>query len=184
MSTMDAMIESTLHVLCDAKVESIGITISNKAIDDVMKGITYEDLISFVKDEEGKLIALKSNIVEMNQIASEIAVKIQEMYDALDKIYVYVPIGNFTGNDLFSGMGPSVKIRVMPAGTVMTEFKTDFLSAGINQTRHRVYINVVCHMRVIAPFASDEVVVDNSVTVAETVLIGDVPDYYHGGGGE
>ena len=89
--------------------------------------------------------------------------------------------GNFTGNDFFSGIGPNVKLRVMPAGTVMTEFKTEFISAGINQTRHRVYISVVCHMRVVAPFASDDVVVDNSVTVAETILIGEVPEYYHGG---
>ena len=81
LNWMDQVIESTLHVLCDAKVESIGITISNKAIDDVMKNLTYEDLISFVKNEEGSIIALKSNIVKMNQIASEIAVKIQEMYD-------------------------------------------------------------------------------------------------------
>ena len=175
LNWLDKVIESTLHVLCDAKVESIGITVSNKAIDEVMG-----DLVTFVKGEEGKLIALKSNIVKMNQIASEIAVKIQEMYDSLDRIYVYVPLGNFTGNDLLSGMGPNIKIRVMPAGTVMTEFKTEFLSAGINQTRHRVYINVVCHMRVIAPFASDDVLVDNSVTVAETILIGDVPEYYHG----
>ena len=88
--------------------------------------------------------------------------------------------GSFTGNDFLSGVGPNVKIRVMPAGTVMTEFKTEFLSAGINQTRHRVYIDVVCHMRVVAPLASSDVLVDNSVTVAETILIGDVPDYYHG----
>ena len=92
---MNERIESTLHVLCDAKVESIGITVSNKAIDEVMENITYEDLVTFVKDEEGKLIALKSNIVKMNQIASEIAVKIQEMYDSLDKIYVYVPLRKF-----------------------------------------------------------------------------------------
>ena len=88
--------------------------------------------------------------------------------------------GNFTGNSLFSGIGPNIKIRVMPAGTVTTEFKTEFLSAGINQTRHRVYVSVVCHMRVVAPFASDNVVVDNSVTVAETILIGEVPSYYQG----
>ena len=95
MNWMDQLIEDTLHVLCEAKVESIGITISNKVIDDVMDGVTYEDLVTFVKSEEGKLIALKSNIVKMNQISSEIAVKIQEMYDELDKIYVYVPLRKF-----------------------------------------------------------------------------------------
>ncbi len=89
---LDDAVEDTLHVLCDAKVESIGITISNRAIDEVMNGLTYEDLVTFVKNEEGKIVALKSNIVKMNQIASEIAVKIQEMYDKIDKIYVYVPL--------------------------------------------------------------------------------------------
>lgn len=175
---MTDLVEGTLHSLCEAKVESIGITISNKAIDDVMDGIKYEDLIMFDKDENGKIIALKSNVVEMNNIASEIATKVQNMYDELEDIYVYVPLGNFAGNSFLAGHGPDIKVKVIPAGTVNTDFKTEFISAGINQTRHRVYLGVVCNMRVIAPFATEDIVVDNSVTVAETVLIGEVPEFY------
>ena len=89
------LVEDTLHTLCEAKVESIGITISNKAIDDVMDGIMYEDLIKFDKDGEGKIVALKSDVVEMNNISSEIAAKIQYMYDELEDIYVYVPLRKF-----------------------------------------------------------------------------------------
>lgn len=143
-----------------------------------MDGIKYEDLIMFDKDENGKIIALKSNVVEMNNIASEIATKVQNMYDELEDIYVYVPLGNFTGNSFLAGHGPDIKVKVIPAGTVNTDFKTEFISAGINQTRHRVYLGVVCNMRVIAPFATEDIVVDNSVTVAETVLIGEVPEFY------
>ena len=175
---MTDLVEGTLHSLCEAKVESIGITISNKAIDDVMDGIEYEDLIKFDKDTEGKIIALKSDVVEMNNISSEIATKIQAMYDELEDIYVYVPIGNFTGNSFLAGHGPNVKVKVIPAGTVSTEFRTEFISAGINQTRHRVYLGVECNMRVIAPFATEDIIVENSVTVAETVLIGEVPEFY------
>lgn len=175
---MTDKVESTLLSLCEAKVEGIAITVSNKAIDDVMEDIKYEDLIKFDKDEEGRIIALKSDVVEMNNISSEIATLIQEMYDELEDIYVYVPLGNFTGNNFLAGHGPNIKVKVIPAGTVNTEFKTEFISAGINQTRHRVYLGVECNMRVIAPFATENIVVDNSVTVAETVLIGDVPEYY------
>ena len=175
---MTDVVENTLLLLCEAKVESIAITVSNKAIDDVMEDIEYEDLIKFDKDADGKIIALKSDVVEMNNISSEIATKIQSMYDELEDIYVYVPLGNFTGNNFFAGHGPDIKVRVIPVGTVNTEFKTEFISAGINQTRHRVYLGVVCTMRVVAPFASQNVVVDNSVTVAETVLIGEVPEFY------
>ena len=60
----------------------------------------------------------------------------------------------------------------------MTDFRTEFIAAGINQTRHRVYLGVICTMRIVAPFATEDVVVDNNVTVAETVLIGDVPEFY------
>ena len=89
---MTNLVEGTLHSLCEAKVESIGITVSNKAIDEVMDGIKYEDLIKFDKDANGKIIALKSDVVEMNNISSEIATSIQKIYDELEDIYVYVPI--------------------------------------------------------------------------------------------
>lgn len=92
---MTDLVEGTLHSLCEAKVESIGITVSNKAIDEVMDGIKYEDLIKFDKDAEGKIIALKSDVVEMNNISSEIATKIQKIYDELKDIYVYVPLRKF-----------------------------------------------------------------------------------------
>lgn len=175
---MTDMVEDTLLSLCEAKVEGIAITVSNKAIDDVMEDIEYEDLIKFDKDEGGKIIALKSDVVEMNNISSEIATLIQKMYDELEDIYVYVPLGNFTGNNFLAGHGPNVRVKVIPAGTVNTEFRTEFIAAGINQTRHRVYLGVVCNMRVIAPFATEDIIVENSVTVAETVLIGEVPEFY------
>lgn len=175
---MTNLVEETLHSLCEAKVESIGITLSSKAIDDVMDGIKYEDLIKFDKDANGKIIALKSDVVEMNNIASEIATQIQKMYDELEDIYVYVPLGNFTGNSFLAGHGPDIKVKVIPAGTVNTEFRTEFIDAGINQTRHRVYLGVTCNVRVIAPFATEDMIVENSVTVAETVLIGEVPEVY------
>ena len=92
---MTDLVEGTLHSLCEAKVESIGITVSNKAIDEVMDGIKYEDLIKFDKDANGKIIALKSDVVEMNNISSEIATSIQKIYDELEDIYVYVPLRKF-----------------------------------------------------------------------------------------
>lgn len=88
--------------------------------------------------------------------------------------------GNFTGNQLLSGYGPDIKVKVIPIGIVTTDFKTEFISSGINQTRHRVYLGVICTMYVVAPLVTTEIVINNSVTVAETVLIGDVPEFYGG----
>lgn len=88
-------VEETLVMICRAKVEGIGITISNSVIEEVMRDKHYEDLISFVKDGSGKIVALKSNVIEMNDIASKIAIKVQEMYDELEDIYIYVPLRKF-----------------------------------------------------------------------------------------
>ena len=89
---MTNLVEGTLLSLCEAKVESIAITVSNKAIDDVMEDIVYEDLIKFDKGADGRIVALKADVVEMNNISSEIATLIQNMYDELENIYVYVPL--------------------------------------------------------------------------------------------
>lgn len=88
-------VEETLVMVCRAKVESIGIIISNSAIEEVMRDKHYEDLITFVKDDSGKIVALKSNVIEMNDIAAKIAIKVQEMYDELEDIYIYVPLRKF-----------------------------------------------------------------------------------------
>ena len=97
------------------------------------------------------------------------------------KIYIFTyHYGNFTGNSLLAGCGPNVKVKVIPIGTVTTDFKTEFVSAGINQTRHRVYLTVYCTMYVAAPLVGNEIIVNNGVVVAETVLIGDVPEFYGG----
>lgn len=101
------------------------------------------------------------------------------MNDKLGETYVKIPIGNFTGNSLLAGRGPTIKVKIVPAGTVSIEFKTEFLSTGINQTRHRVYLEVLNKMSIVAPFTSERVEVLNEVNVAETVLIGDVPSTFY-----
>ena len=74
--------------------------------------------------------------------------------------------GNFTGNSLLAGCGPNVKVKVIPIGTVTTDFKTEFVSAGINQTRHRVYLTVYCTMYVAAPLVGNEIIVNNGISRA------------------
>ncbi len=92
---MNYRVEETLISLCEAKVEGIAITLSNKVVDDVMDDVEYEDLIKFDKDVNGKIIALKADVVEMNNISSEISTQIQKLYDELEDIYVYVPLRKF-----------------------------------------------------------------------------------------
>ena len=175
-----ALIEPSLIALCEIKANSIGVSVSTKAVKQVMEEVGYDiQLVILEKDSDGKIIALKTNVVEMNYIASLIGSRTQQMYNELTETYVEVPIGNFTGNALLAGRGPRIKVKIMPVGTVGSDFKTEFVSTGINQTRHRVYLEVVSNMRVIAPFSTKTIKVVNNVNVAETVLIGNVPNSYY-----
>ena len=144
-----------------------------------MNDVGYLDLIILDRDENGKILALRANVIEMNRIATEISIRIQEMNNELKESFVRIPIGNFTRNALLAGRGPALEVKLIPTGTVSIEFKTEFISTGINQTRHRVYLEIKSKMGIVAPFTSERVEVVNHVNVAETVLIGDVPDTFY-----
>lgn len=171
--------EPTIMELCKIRAESLGISISNKAVQEVMNDVGYLDLIILDRDETGKILALRANVIEMNRIATEISIKIQEMNNELEESYVRIPLGNFTGNALLAGRGPALEVKLIPTGTVNIEFKTEFISTGINQTRHRVYLEIKSRMGIVAPFTSEKVEVVNHVNVAETVLIGEVPETFY-----
>lgn len=166
--------------LCQIRATSIGVTVANTAVKEVMSEIDYTDLVTLEKDNNGKIIALQAKVIEMNQLSSMIGTKMQELYSQINEAYVKIPIGNFTGNALLAGRGPNVVVRIIPAGTVSTDFKTEFISTGINQTRHRIYLEIISKVRIVAPLTTKTIEVVNNVNVAETVLIGDVPSsFYH-----
>lgn len=177
--TITHYIEPTLIELCRVKAESIGVSNANKVVEQVMRDVGYLDLIILDRDESGKIMALRANVIEMNRIASEISLAIQKQNNEIEATYVSIPIGNFTGNSLLAGIGPKIKVKIIPTGTVHIEFKTEFLSSGINQTRHRIFLEIKSKMGIVAPFVSKRVEVTNEVNIAETVLIGEVPETYY-----
>ncbi|MBR4110186.1 MAG: sporulation protein YunB [Clostridia bacterium] len=173
------LIEPSIMALCQIRATSIGVSISSTAVKEVMNDIEYKDLVTLERDNNGKIIALQAKVIEMNQLSSQIATKMQELYSQINDAYVKIPIGNFTGNTLLAGRGPNIIVRIIPAGTVSTDFKTEFISTGINQTRHRIYLEIVSKVRVVAPLTTKTIEVVNNVNVAETVLVGDVPNSFY-----
>lgn len=173
------LIEPSIMALCQIRATSIGVNVSNTAVKEVMNDIDYIDLVTLERDNNGKIIALQAKVIEMNQLSSQIATKMQELYTQINDAYVKIPIGNFTGNTLLAGRGPNIIVRIIPAGTVSTDFKTEFISTGINQTRHRIYLEIISKVRIVAPLTTKTIEVLNNVNVAETVLIGDVPNSFY-----
>ena len=127
----------------------------------------------------GKIIAIHANIIELNKLSSEISYKIQEKLNNLDKVSVQIPIGRMIGLNIFSGYGPDINIKLVPMGNIETKFNTEFSSEGINQTKHTIYMNIQSIITVVAPFIGSSVSCSSTVTIAETIIVGDIPDTYY-----
>ena len=140
--------------------------------------LDYEDLVLLEKDKDGNITALLTNMAKINMFQSEITNSvIASLYDDA-YMNISVPLGNILGGSILSGRGPSVPVRIISASTVGTEFVNEFSDAGVNQTRHQIKLNVTVNMSVLLPGKSEDFTVTTQVTVAETLIIGKVPETY------
>lgn len=168
-----------IEVACQSKAKAIALQITEETVKEFLNNVEYDSLIKFTYNNEGKIVGINANIIQMNKLSSGIASKIQERLSNLEKVDVEIPFARLIGVNVFSGYGPSVKVKVVPFGNIVTDFKTDFVSEGINQTRHTIYIDIASTVTIIAPFNVDSVTATSTITVAETVIVGDIPDTYY-----
>ena len=87
--------------------------------------------------------------------------------------------GSFTGMKLLAGIGPKIKITISSIGNVKTDLKSEFSSKGINQTLHRVYLQVDCEVNILTPFNNISKRITNQILIAENVIVGNIPDTYY-----
>ena len=165
--------------LCEDKAKSIATVISNNEATKVMSRYTYEDLFIIEKDENKNISMIRANMITINEIISDVAVKIQEELENEGKNVVEIPLGSFTGINLLAGQGPAIKITITSTGNVETDLKSEFIMQGINQTLHRVYLDVVCEVSILTPFKNISQSIKNQVLLLENVIIGNIPDSYY-----
>lgn len=159
--------------------KSIATKISNEQATIVMANYKYQDLCTIEKDESGRIKMIKSNIIPVNEIISDVAVKIQNELNKTQDGEVFIRLGTLTGSKFLSGRGPKVNFKIATIGNVETDLKSEFSSAGINQTLHRIYLQVKCKVIVLTPFSSIEEEITNQVLLAEAVIVGDIPSTYY-----
>lgn len=177
-------IEPTLKALCQSNAKSIATICTNKAVYENIKDIKYDDLIKIEKDDNNKITALSANVMQMNLISTNVTTKIDE---ELTKNYVseiVLPIGSMLGINILGGYGPKIDVKTVPTGSVDVEFKSEFISTGINQTKHSIILEVSTSVMVLAPFYTNAETFVNSIVVAETIIVGDIPSSYYDIDGE
>lgn len=157
-------------------VNRIVVAAVNDAVDSGR--IDYEQLVDFDKDAEGHVTALRSNMAAFNRLQASIADDILQRMAEVSSTDLAIPIGTLTGSPLLAGRGPCLRVRMQSVGTATARFDNQFSAAGINQTRHRIILNVDVHVSILLPGLTTYTKVSNEISVAETVIVGGVPETY------
>ncbi len=173
---LDTAISPTITNVAEAEIRRKTVETINKAIlDEYNKNFNYDEVIKIEKDSYGNIIMLKADTMKMNKIACEIAIKAQNQLNESGSMEVKIPLSYLFKNNILASFGPSVVIKAEPIGSIYTEYLSQFENAGINQTRHKIYINVDTQMNIILPLSNDRIDVKSQIPIAETIIIGKVP---------
>lgn len=173
-------LRALLGNLAATRVSNLVGRVVMEAVSDAINGgeIQYNSLISLEKDETGHVTALQSNMAEFNRLQSAITQDVLTRLDQMSDIDLSIPVGTLTGSALLVGRGPSLTVRMQSMGSCSARFENQFTQAGINQTTHRVMLYVDVSMSILLPGFRTGTQVSSSFSVAETVIVGDVPDTY------
>ena len=165
--------------LAQAQARALAVQALNDTADDiVLSGVTYDQLMAVTTDESGQIRLIQANTPEMNRLAARASLTAQEMIASLEQQSLYVPLGSVLGMTIFAGAGPLIEVRILPVGAVNAGFTTEFETAGINQTRHRISLTLTAQVELVIPTGAMEVQAVTQVAVAESIIVGQVPDSY------
>ena len=144
-----------------------------------MEKYCYDDLIKIIRDNDGNIKILKTNTKNINQIMSDIPVSMLDKFKQSENANISLHLGSILGTKIFSATGPKINIRIANVGNVDTKLKSEFISQGINQTLHRIYLELNCEVTILTPYDTIKQKIDNQVLIAESVIVGDVPYSYY-----
>ena len=160
------------------RVQSLVTQAANIAIIEQMEQtpLSYGDLITVSRDEKGDVSLLSYNTLEVNRLKSQITASVIEKVNRLEQTDIYIPLGNITYIDFLHNKGPKLRFRITPIAYVETDIESDFEHTGINQVNHRIFIVLKVSASALIPSYSTDVNFDTKVCVAQTVIIGKVPN--------
>lgn len=178
--TFDLRARPFISTMAEARTKNVITTLIDDAVNRTLseETIAYGDMITLQTDSSGRITALISNSAELNRLRTAILDQIVEQVKTLDTDSLGIPMGNLTGFATLSDKGPMLPVRVLSVGSAEAAFHSVFSSAGINQTRHRIVLEVNVSVKLLVPGQTIETVINAQVDTAETVLLGEVPQTY------
>lgn len=167
----------------EAETRSITEQAINLAVSNVInRTLSYDSLIDINYNDVGEIQTMSANQYEINSITREIVKEAQLQMKSLGENGLRLNIGTMTGIPFFIGRGPTIGLRLVPIGAVNSDFKSEFNAVGINMTKHTLYLFINVHVSIVMPIKSYDVYSTNQVMLAESIIVGKVPEVYLNGG--
>lgn len=177
---LDAAVRPQLVSLIQAKLSNQLTLIANQAVTDVLnqESLRYSDMVVMEPGAGDGITTISTETVRLNHLRSAAMTQVVSQIENLDSHSLGVPLGALTGIDLFAGSGPDLPIQVLSVASAEGNYRNDFTGAGINQTLHRVMLDITLTAEILLPGGIVKTTVSTPVCVAETIIIGQVPQTY------
>ena len=176
---LEQNLSQTMLDMAFAEAYSMAVETLNRAVKLVTEnGVEYAELVEAKLDAEGRVTMLRADTMRMNELAAKTALKAEDELNSAKNQFVRIPLGAALGVKSLSGFGPKMSMQILPVGAVHASFDTEFESAGINQTRHRIFLTLRATVSLIIPTGSQLVEVESKMPIAESIIVGHVPDSF------
>ena len=178
----DAALRPAVTTLATVQAQNKVTGIINDAVTATLahQGVDYTDLVTVERDDSGKVSLLAVDSVKLNTLRTQILQEVLDQVEGLDAQELGVPLGSLTGFATASDWGPVLPVGVLTAAVPRAEFSNRFTAQGINQTLHQIMLDITVELTLLIPGGRAETTVTAQVCVAETLLVGEVPDTYLG----
>ncbi len=161
-----------------AKLTAYGII--NRSVADTIENneLDFSDMVNVVYDQNNNVKSIETNSANINRLKTILNDGVSNYISKYDRTEVGIPIGTYTGIDYFSGMGPEIGVTVHFSGCAITEIVSEFSSAGINQTLHKIYAKVTVDVSLISLGKKRGDRIEYDCLIGETVIVGTAPNTY------
>ena len=176
---------AVINALAQTQVKNVTSDLINDAIDrQICDGtIQYDRMVYFEKDLDGKITALKTNMGEVNRLKTDLLNIINDEILAMDSEHLGIPFGSLIFPEILAGKGPGIPVQILTIRNSEANFYSEFSQAGINQTLQKLYMQVSVDVAVLVLGQVDDFTISSQVVIAETVIVGQVPDTFLQTGG-
>ncbi len=169
-----------IRQVAQSEIESRAYSIIGECVEEelIKSGEDYNDFVHIERGQDGKITAITTDVQRLNKFKLRVSNTLSNVMFERTSETISIPLGNLTGIDYLTGLGPQLRFKIYWISGVDSEFENTFTEAGINQTRHRIMLNFSITAGMMLPGLEKGVKVTTGICVAETVIVGETPKFY------